>query len=131
MHLQEFVGGQAAVLQLDMEDDQVCQEENCKEVQTTHNVKHDFELRRQVGPVKVLLDRLDTLCDLLRFRNIVDYEDVSHIVHQAEPEDPDNELEKVIIVLVTNTIIKVTAVVVEAGNATIALSTVLRPSQHM
>jgi hypothetical protein len=52
-------------------------------------------------------------------------------VHQAEPEDPDNELEKVIIVLVTNTIIKVTAVVVEAGNATIALSTVLRPSQHM
>jgi hypothetical protein len=46
-------------------------------------------------------------------------------VHKAQPEDPDNEPEEGLVVLLANTIVQVTAVMVEARDAAVALSAML------
>ena len=105
LHFQEFVGGQAAVLQLDVEDDQVHKEEDGEQVQGAHDIQHNLELCRQVGAVKVLLDRLDALRHFFCLGDVVDHKGVRHVMHEAEPEDPDNELKKVIVVLVADAVV--------------------------
>ena len=125
LHLQELVSCQTAILELDMEHDQIYQEEDGQQVEAAHDVEEDLELRRQVGSVDVYMDRLDRVVYLVSLDDIVDDEAVGDVVHQAKPEDPDDQLEEVLVVLVTNTVVQVTAVVVEAGHAAIALSAVL------
>lgn len=125
LHLQELVSCQTAILELDVEHDQIYQEEDGQQVETAHDVEEDLELRRQVSSVDVYVDRLDCVVDLISLDDIVDDEAVGDVVHQAKPEDPDNQLEEVLVVLVTNTVVQVTAVMVEAGHAAIAFSAVL------
>jgi len=52
-------------------------------------------------------------------------------VHQAEPEHPDYQLEEVFIVLISDAIIEVPAMVVEPRRAPIALPAMLGSCKHM
>ena len=63
-------------------------------------------------------------CILVSCEKIVQYEDVCDIVLEAHPEYPNYQLEKVVVVLFSNAIIQVAAVVIESRCASVALATV-------
>jgi hypothetical protein len=78
-----------------------------------------------VGSVDLQMNGLDGIADFFGLYYIVDHEGVGDIVHEAEPKHPNDELEEVFVVLIADAVVEVAAVVVEAGDAAVALATVL------
>ena len=77
------------------------------------------------------MDRLDGVAHFFGLDDVVDHKGIGHVVHEAEPEDPDDELEEVLVVLIADAVVEVATVVVEAGDAAVALATVLGAGEYV
>jgi hypothetical protein len=64
-------------------------------------------------------------------QDVVNDEAVCDVVHQAHPKHPDYQLEKLVVILFTDAVVEVPAVMIEARGAPVALATVLGACQHM
>lgn len=128
LELEELVGRQPFVLQLDVEENQMYEEQQSQSVEDDHHNQRHEELGAQLHGVNI--DKV--LLDVLALRQkVVDDKSVSNVVHQAHPKDPDYQLEELIVILFTNAVVEVPAVVVEAGGAPVALSAVLGACEHV
>ena len=99
----------------------MAQENQCAQIEKTCNADNDLELNKQDCLVKSVM----TFLCMHRSRcQIVKYEAVCHVVHQAHEEDADNQSEEKQVVLLANAVIKPYAMMVEFVDASIAFAAV-------
>ena len=91
-------------------------------IENTHHNQRDFKKILKVicciVEFDVHLNQFFTRCI-----DIVNNESICNIVYQTHPEYPNDEFEKMIIVLVTYAIIQVLTMVIEARSAAVTLAT--------
>lgn len=111
-----------------MKHDQVHQEHEGHRVEDDHYYQCNLEFRGQL-----LREEIDVVGnqDLVICCNLIDYHRIGDIMDEAQPEYQDDQFEKVIVILLSNAVVQVHAVVVKARCAPVALSTVLRPYKNM